>query len=90
MEIFGLNIAEALALGKPVLASRCGGAEVQIHDGVNGWLVEPNDPKAIAEKINRIIMNPEVIESMSHNCEAISIEEHCNSLVDIYTNVLKR
>lgn len=90
MEIFGLNIAEALALGKPVLASRCGGAEMQIHDGVNGWLVEPNDPKAIAEKINRIIMNPEVIESMSHNCEAISIEEHCNSLVDIYTNVLKR
>lgn len=90
MEIFGLNIAEALALGKPVLASRCGGAEMQIRDGVNGWLVEPNDPKALAEKINEIIMNPGVIDSMSSNCRAISIEEHCNSLVDIYTNVLKR
>ncbi|MDE6393221.1 MAG: glycosyltransferase [Muribaculaceae bacterium] len=89
MEIFGLNIAEALALGKPVLASRCGGAEMQIRDGVNGWLVEPNDHKALAEKINGIIMNPKVINSMSRNCGTISIEEHCNSLVDIYSNVLK-
>lgn len=88
MEIFGLNIAEALALGKPVLASRCGGAEMQIKESVNGWLVPPNDPMVLAEKINAIIENPGVIEDMSHNCEAISVEKHCDCLLEIYSNVL--
>ncbi|WP_288179860.1 glycosyltransferase family 4 protein, partial [Bacteroides sp. CAG:633] len=51
LEIFGLNIAEALAMGKPVLATRCGGAEMQIEEGVNGWLVEPNDVEELTKKI---------------------------------------
>lgn len=89
MEIFGLNIAEALALGKPVLATRCGGAEMQIKEGVNGWLVPPNDPMALAEKINAIIKNPGVIENMSRNCEAISVEKHCDCLLEIYSNVVR-
>lgn len=89
MEIFGLNIAEALALGKPVLATRCGGAEMQIKEGVNGWLVPPNDPMALAEKINAIIKNPGVIENMSRNCEATSVEKHCDCLLEIYSNVVR-
>lgn len=89
MEIFGLNIAEALALGKPVLATRCGGAEMQIKESVNGWLVPPNDPIALSTKLQDIINDPEQIEKMSTNCSAISIEEHCKELLKTYNSIIQ-
>lgn len=84
LEIFGLNIAEALALGKPVLASRCGGAEMQIEDGKNGWLVDPNNIEQLAEKIRHIADNPSQLSHMSDNCHATSIEEHAEKLLRLY------
>lgn len=53
MESFGLNIAESLAMGKPVLATRSGGAEMQIKDGKNGWLIPTNDCEAARKKLWR-------------------------------------
>jgi glycosyltransferase involved in cell wall biosynthesis len=84
LESFGLNIAEALVLGKPVLASRCGGGEMQIEDGVNGWLVPANDVSALAEKIRYIANHTEILPRLSANCRAISIQDHCKQLLEIY------
>lgn len=90
MEIFGLNIAESLAIGKPVLATCCGGSEMQIEDGVNGWLIEPNNVKQLENKITEIIKNSDSLKKMSENCKAISIEGHCKSLLDIYSELVTR
>lgn len=87
LEAFGLNIAESLAMGKPVLATRCGGAEMQIEDGCNGWLVPANDIEAMRAKIEEIIAAPERLAEMSKHCKAITIEQHCLSLMEIYENV---
>lgn len=88
LEVFGLNIAEALALGKPVLSSRNGGGEAQIEDGINGWLVPQNDVHAMKEKMEEIIANAEKIESMSPNCHANSIEKHVKDLLNVYKELL--
>ncbi len=88
LEAFGLNIAEALALGKPVLATRSGGAEAQITDGVNGWLVPSNDPKALAKKIQEITADPDSLARMSDNCHAISITDHCRTLIQLYSGII--
>lgn len=85
LEAFGLNISEALALGKPVLTTMSGGGEQQITDGVNGWVVAPNDAKALATKMCGIIDNPEILASMSPNCHAIPIAEHVGNLMKIYS-----
>ena len=84
LEIFGLNIAEALAMGKPVLATRCGGAEMQIEDGVNGWLVEPNDVNALTRKIQEISDSFTTYDSSLSTQRAISIQAHCKSLIKLY------
>lgn len=44
---------EALALGVPVLASRVGALADLIRDGETGWLCEPNDLKAVAQRIEQ-------------------------------------
>lgn len=87
LEIFGLNIAESLAMGKPVLATRCGGAEMQIEDGVNGWLVEPNNVDALAEKMQEISNNFTNYNTHLSTERVISIEEHCKALIKLYETV---
>lgn len=84
LEVFGLNIAEALALGKPVLTTRCGGGEQQIIDRVNGWLVPTNDAKALADKIRIISNHPEILYEMSKQCCATSVRYHCEQLLKVY------
>lgn len=84
LEAFGLNIAEALAMGKPVLSTRSGGGEMQIREGVNGWLVPSNDVQAMAMKMRYIAEHPDMLAAMSEHCHAMSIEEHCNQLKKIY------
>lgn len=89
LEIFGLNIAEALALGKPVLASRCGGAETQIRNGENGWLVDANSAMALAGKIRDIAGSPEGLAAMSARCNAIPIQQHIEALMSVYDEAVK-
>lgn len=53
-EAFPLSILEAMALGKPVVATRVGAAQEQIDDGESGLLVPPGDVKALADAIERL------------------------------------
>ena len=47
-EGFGIVAAEAMALGKPVIATRVGGLPEVVKDDVTGLLVEPGKPEALA------------------------------------------
>lgn len=84
LEVFGLNIAEALAMNKPVLATRCGGAEMQIVDGINGWLVAPNDIIALRVKMNEIVDQGVKMDTSSLHEDVISIDNHVKDLLKIY------
>lgn len=46
-------LLEALACGKPVVATRVAGAPDVIVDGLNGFLAEPKDPQDLADKIKK-------------------------------------
>jgi len=54
-EAFGLVSVESLACGTPVVASATGGLRDIIRDGVDGVLVDPDDPHALAAAIRRCI-----------------------------------
>ena len=84
LEIFGLNISESLLMHKPVLATRCGGAEMQIRDGENGWLVEPNNAIALREKMHQIVQEGINLDMNTISSGVISIEEHVKELITLY------
>jgi glycosyltransferase involved in cell wall biosynthesis len=50
MEANPVSILEALACGKPVVATRVGSIAESVHDGQSGYLVEPGDAAALADR----------------------------------------
>jgi glycosyltransferase involved in cell wall biosynthesis len=54
-EPFGLVVVEAMALGKPLVATVPGGPAEIVEDGVSGLLVPFGTPDALAEAVNRIL-----------------------------------
>jgi glycosyltransferase involved in cell wall biosynthesis len=63
-ETFGMPVAEAMAAGLPVVASRAGGLAEIVSDGETGMLVEPNDPDRLAEALLVLLNNPGLARSM--------------------------
>ena len=63
-EGFPMVTLEAMAMEKPIVATSIDGITEQITDGVEGILVPPMDPEAIAAAINRIIENKELALSL--------------------------
>jgi glycosyltransferase involved in cell wall biosynthesis len=51
---------EALSVGTPVIATRVGGVPEIVTDGVNGLLVEPGDPAALADALRRFFADAEL------------------------------
>ena len=47
-EGFSLSTIQAMATARPVVATRCGGPDGVVEDGVTGSLVSPGDPTALA------------------------------------------
>jgi len=53
VETFSVVTGEALTLGKPVVATRCGGPQAFVHEG-NGLLVDPGDDAGLAEALAQV------------------------------------
>jgi len=54
-EPFGTVAAEALVAGTPVVATRSGGMEEYVRPGVDGELVAPGDPAALADALDAVV-----------------------------------
>jgi glycosyltransferase involved in cell wall biosynthesis len=66
-EAFGLIIAEAMASGRPVIASRTGAIPELVEDGKTGLLVEPGDSRGLAEGIRRLFFEPVFASHLAKN-----------------------
>jgi len=59
-ESFGMVAMEAMACGIPVVASRVGGLQTTVRDGVTGLLVPDHDPAALAGALDRLLGDPDL------------------------------
>jgi glycosyltransferase involved in cell wall biosynthesis len=60
-------LLEAMACGKPVIATPVGGAADVIEDGKNGIFINVNDANALSEKIQELLDNPEKCAALGKN-----------------------
>jgi len=96
-EGLGLAVLEALALEKPVIASRVGGIpEIVIHRKT-GLLVPPDNPEALADAFMYYIKNPDVAKKLAADgCQMVSgkfstsamLENLENLFLDLYAGTV--
>jgi glycosyltransferase involved in cell wall biosynthesis len=60
-----MNAVEAMACGTPVVGARVGGIKYSVLDGSTGYLVPPNDPEALAERLDEICCSRRLAERFS-------------------------
>ena len=90
LEVFGLTLLESLSSGRPVIATRCGGPEDFMEDGVDGFLIEPNDADQLAQAIKKFVEDPSLAEKMSKTIHPIkSLENHVAELEKFYNTILE-
>jgi len=63
-ESFGIVLLEAMAAGRPVVASSIPGYAAVARDGVDGILVPPGDPSALSEALRRVFADPAAARAM--------------------------
>ncbi|MBW4431527.1 MAG: glycosyltransferase family 4 protein [Pelatocladus maniniholoensis HA4357-MV3] len=74
-ELLGLVLLESMACGTPVICTNVGGMPEIVVDKVTGFIVPPNDPKALKERIDYLIDNPNVAIKMGKKARQRVLEE---------------
>lgn len=92
-EPFGQVIVEGMAAGLPVIASNEGGPVEIVVPGETGLLIEPGDPKLLAESIQWMLDHPEerkrmAASGMKRVKEHFVIENTVKDIVDYYKGLL--
>ena len=88
-EGFGLSLVEALACGKPVVSTTCGGPEDIVTEEV-GILVPPGDAKALASAIAYVLDHPEKYDSVrisSYARQRFNLEKISSQIFDLYRSL---
>lgn len=93
VEALGYVVHEALATGKPVVASRVGGLPEVVEDGETGYLVDERDPGALAEAILTLARDPDLRRRFGENARAralaaLSWDGVAQTWVDLYQRLI--
>ncbi len=91
-ESFGLILLEALASGKPVVASAIAGYSGVIRNGVDGVLVEPKNAQALALAIVRVLadanLRQRLVTSGQEHVQQFSWPVVADKLLDVYQRAI--
>ena len=90
-EGLSLSILEAMAAGKPVIATDVGGGNELIEDGETGLLIQPGSPSAIANAIIDLIERPDKRERLGLAARSQAAEEfNIQSMVEAYRLIYQK
>jgi glycosyltransferase involved in cell wall biosynthesis len=90
-EGMGRVLAEAMAAGRPIVASRVGGIPDLVKDGYNGFLADPGDVDGLRFAIERLIANRNLRDEMGRKGRALaedySVEKMIDKIDALYTSL---
>jgi glycosyltransferase involved in cell wall biosynthesis len=93
-EGLGLVLLEALASGKPIVATDVGGIASIVKDGINGFLVEPSMPELLVKPTLRLLKDKELYQKMAQAgremvVQKFSINGMAERVLGLYKEVIR-
>ncbi|MCD6593524.1 glycosyltransferase family 4 protein [Candidatus Bathyarchaeota archaeon] len=93
-ESFGITLLEAMASGRPVIASNVGGIPEVVKDGVTGLLFKRGDAEDLADKIIKVLSDRNLARSLASNAKELVKERYgwpviADKMEDLYEKTLK-
>ncbi len=94
-EGMGRTAVEAMACGKPVIASRVGGLPDVVRDGLEGVLVPPGDVAALASALTQLVNAPELRRTLAAKAlqrvgSEFSVQTMVGRIADLYVSLMKQ
>jgi glycosyltransferase involved in cell wall biosynthesis len=88
-------LLEAASSGRPVVTTDQPGCRDAIEDGVTGFLVPIKNPKMLAQRIEDLILHPDLLAEMGKNARKLAEENFdvkviVESHIEIYSNLMRR
>jgi len=90
IETQGLVLLEALASGIPVVAVDATCIPELVKDNINGFLVQPNDVDAFADRLTRLICNPALAEQMGQSGRELAKTHSIKYSLDKHEKLYKK
>jgi glycosyltransferase EpsD len=88
-----INMVEAMLTGLPVVATRIRGHVDLVEDGINGYLVPPDDAQALAEKLQTLFQSPALRDEMGRKgiemAQPFRLENAQAATIRIYERVIR-
>lgn len=82
-------VIEALALGKPVIASAVGGLPEIISNGENGFLTRPGEAERLAEYILQILKDEDLRNGMSYAARQTAMNYKWSHVTELYVDLFR-
>ena len=93
-ESFGMVALEAMACGKPVIASQVGGLAFLVRDGETGFVIPGNDVEKLAGRLTDLIKNKELREKLGKQsaeyAQLYSWETISSKMIELYNQILEK
>jgi glycosyltransferase involved in cell wall biosynthesis len=85
-------VMEATSIGTPIVATAQGGLPQAIEDGVNGLLVPPRDPEALADALGRLAADPHLLAELGQGAlerrAAFDVARSTAEIEDLYRSLV--
>ncbi len=93
VDTFPTTVLEALACGRPVVASAVGGIPEQVEEGQTGFLIKPGDQRAMAGRVEHLLRDPRRRINMGEQAAETArlhfdLEHQVNAYLDWYGSIL--
>lgn len=92
-EAFGRTTVEAMAMGKPVIATAHGGSLETVVHGETGWLIKPADAPEMARRLNTALGDMEALKTIGQNGQKLvrqrfTTRSMCESTIKLYREMI--
>ncbi len=94
-DVFGLVSIESQACGTPVVSFKVGGVPEHVHQGITGYLAEPENALDFRNGIIQLLEDEHLRHQMSQQCREITVQEYDAKLwaqrhIEVYRNLFPR